>query len=188
MKVETLWDRSQVGLWLLGRTDISFASKAMGKSLMKTPMFYIIMIELSQYMFDLFIHLRARFSSEEGSGRSSHRRTRNTSRSTAISDSSARSAPSKVGYVVTPPGPCGTSWPLSSGNSQQDLPRQSFPGALWTRGRNNVAGISWFREEVRHSVLCEFHSCARSREVPHCKLLARIPSLSLRSKDQFTNW
>jgi len=60
------------------------------------------------------------------------RRTRNTPRSTAISDSSAGSGPSKVGDVVTPPGPWTNFGPLSRGCSVdcslKDLVRHSFQG------------------------------------------------------------
>jgi len=42
-----------------------------------------------------------------------------------------------------------------------------FRWAFWTNGRTHVTMISQFGEVVRHSGLCEFHSCAVCREVSH---------------------
>jgi len=62
--------------------------------------------------------------------------TRNTSRFSEILvvllvPRQEETVASQVGDVVTPPGPCSTSGPLSLGCSQENLPRRSF---LWHSG------------------------------------------------------
>jgi len=72
-----------------------------------------------------FVHFHARFSSRQGCGGSSSSRTWNTSRSTAISDSSAGSTPRRYQASL---GLGRSIWATYRDYSQQDLPRQSFVG------------------------------------------------------------
>jgi len=110
-----------------------------------------------------FIHFHARFSSREGRRGTSPRRTQNTSRSTAIPDSSVGSTPRRdqarsevqtLHLVFGRPLGC---FPVDLA-SRTCLTSLSW--AFWIHGRTNVVVISEFGEVVRHSGLCEFHSCA----------------------------
>ena len=121
------------------------------------------------------IHFYARFSSGEGRGDSSPRRTWNTSRSTAISDGSAGSTPrrdqarSEMHSLHL-----GLGWSLN---------RFSVGLASWTCLANLsymaetdilISVLSQFRGDViPRSRLCEFHSCALCREVSHHGLIAK---------------
>jgi len=101
-----------------------------------------------------FIQFPARFSSREGHEGSSPRRTRNTSRSTAV-----------LGIFLLAPHQDGTKHGWRCNHS------------TWSLGE---AGISRFGGEVvQHSRLCEFHGCALCREVSHRGILAEIPFLAL---------
>jgi len=126
-----------------------------------------------------FIHFHARFSSREGH-RGTSLRTQNTSRSTAISDSSAGSTSirdqerSEVQTLHLGFGPSLGCFPvdLASTTCLTSLTR-----AFWIHGRTNVVVISEFGEVVRHSGLCRFHSCALCCEVSHqgCNEGAQCP-------------
>ena len=68
-----------------------------------------------------------------------------------------------------------TSWPLSFGCSEQNLPDQSFLVQSC-----NMAEPTQLREVAPFSDLYEFHRCALCHEVSHHELYANIPSLSVR--------
>jgi len=59
-----------------------------------------------------------------------------------------KTGPSKVGDVVTPPGPWTNFGPHSRGRRLQPegLSSPFFPGTFWIHGRTNTAGISRFGE------------------------------------------
>ena len=93
---------------------------------------------------DPFIHFHTYFSSPEDRGGRSPWKTRNTSRSTAISESSAGSTPRRVQAWSR----CNNvTWCLvglrSAFPSVQPAGPASpiFPGAFWSRGRTIAAGI-----------------------------------------------
>ena len=108
-----------------------------------------------------------------GGGDSSSRRTRNTSRFSAIWDSfcrlDANTGPSKVGDVVTPTGPWTTSELPSLGFSQQEI--------LDTLPNQRSWDLSIEGELVWHSGFYGFHNYALCREVSHRERFANIPSL-----------
>ena len=110
------------------------------------------------------MHLRTNFSSGEVHACRSLRRTRNTSRFSAISDICwlrTNMTPQQAGDAIIPPGPCATSGQFSRRvASRTGLP--IFLGTFWTRDRTSVAGISPFGEAARHSALYEFHNCSLS--------------------------
>jgi len=109
----------------------------------------------------------------EGRSGSIPRRHRNTSRFTATFDSSADSTPNQVGDAITPPSQWSTSRSPFGKCSQQHWPCQPYFGHS-----GHVTQLSWLLgEAVRHSMLCEFHSCAFCREVSHRELFAKILSL-----------
>jgi len=91
----------------------------------------------------------------------------------------AKTRPSKVGDIVTPPGPWTTSGPLSRGCGlyPEGLISPFFPGTFWTHGRTNIAGISQFGEMASHPGLYGFQTCAFCHEVSHRRLLSSIPFL-----------
>ena len=80
--------------------------------------------------------------------------------------------------VIIPNGPCRPLVLLSRGR-KQDSPHQPFLGAIWSRDRTIVAGMSPFGEVARHTRTYEFHSCALCREVSRRDLSTKIPSLPL---------
>ena len=98
-----------------------------------------------------------------------------------------KTGPSRLGDVVTPPGPWTNFGPLSVGVdwNLKDLVRHSFLGAFWTHGRTNIAGISRFGEVAWHPGLCGFQTCALCHEVLHRELFANIPISAVCSFDNF---
>jgi len=99
-----------------------------------------------------------------------HRRTRKTSRSTTISDSSAGSTPRrdqarsmmKSRHLVH-----GRHLGRFAVGLISRTCLTNFCGAFWIHGRTNVVVFSQFEEVLRPSGLCEFHSCTICREVSH---------------------
>ena len=99
-----------------------------------------------------------------------HRRTWKTSRSTAISDSSAGSTPRryqarsmmKSRHLVH-----GRHLGRFAVGLISRTCLTNFCGAFWIHGRTNVVVFSQFEEVLRPSGLCEFHSCTICREVSH---------------------
>jgi len=78
-----------------------------------------------------------------------------------------KTGPRKFRDTITPPGPRTTSGLLSHGFSQQSLPHQSFVEHSGYICRTDVVVFSQLGEVVRHSGLCEFHSCTLCHEVSH---------------------
>ena len=118
------------------------------------------------------IHFHAHFSSREGRGGSSPRRTRNTSRSIVVSDSSAGSTQTRDQarpdmYNIHTPRPWMTSEPLFRGFSQLDLPCQSFLGEFWTHGRNRYIDICALSFPRRRD------STFRALRIPQLRTLSR---------------
>ena len=130
------------------------------------------------------IHFHALSSSQKNRLCRSPTRTRNNSRSTAISDTVALLAPdqdrTKQGRRYshsTPPGTWTTSGTLSRGCSQQAMPFQSFLGHS-----GHMAEPSWglsIRKSGSTFVVLRISSCALCREVSRRELFAKIPSLPL---------
>ena len=144
------------------------------------PTFIIhVSYSISTLLLVSFIHFHARFSSGKGRAGSIPRRTINTSRWTAIPDSSASSTPRRdqertemlSRHVVVPLGTVPWVWPAGRASP-------IFPRTFWTYGRTNAAGISRLGELTRHS-LYKFHSCALCREVTYHELFAKVTTLSL---------
>ena len=117
-----------------------------------------------------FIHFHAHFLSREGRTSTSPRRTQNTSRSTAISHSSAGSTPrrdqarSEVQTLHLGFGRLLGCFPLDLA-SRNCL--TSLLWTFWTHGQTNVVVISEFGEVVQHSGVCEFHNCTFCCKVSH---------------------
>jgi len=61
-----------------------------------------------------------------------------------------------------------------------------FRGTYCTHARTNVAGISRFGEVVRHSGLCEFHSCALCRIASYRGPFTKISFLPLALENTFS--
>jgi len=108
----------------------------------------------------------ARLSFGEIRRSSSPRRTRNTSRSTSISDSSSASKP-KRGQARSE---------MYSRHLVLGLPLGCFPVGV-DRFTAGIARFSRFGEVAGHSVPHGFQTCAHCHEVSHSGLFANIPPL-----------
>ena len=80
-------------------------------------------------------------------GSSSPRRTRNTSRSTVISDTSTGSTPSKVGDVVTSP------W-MTSGQFRMSV--DCSPKTFWSHGQTSMVGSLYSEEQLAITCFTDF--------------------------------
>jgi len=131
---------------------------------------------MKKFSFVSCIHFRARSSSGEGGEGRNPRRTRNTSRSTAISGKSAGSTPrgdqerSEIQSLHLIVEQRLSRFP---GGATSRARLTNFSGAFWTHGQTNVAWISRIGEVAWHWGLCEFHSYALCREASHRELFAK---------------
>jgi len=86
-----------------------------------------------------------------------------------------KAGPGQVGNVVTPLSAWSTSASFFCGYYQQDLSRQPF--------MRHSGHVAEFGEMTQHSgFFYKLHSCALRRELSHCELLAKFPSLTFVSE------